>query len=221
VVSPTSPMFGKPLNTWMFTTLMTLCSLVRMVSKRTATRVRTKKNKLSVLSTKPSLSISSIGQQVFILRNLDDQWGTITRRKYTEQVSKTTNGHSSNIEDQGDKLPTKADPTPTTVQHETNILDAFDKGIRREVKDYQALESSTKFLPWSRHIMSTARSHDVQQVFDMDYNPTSDMEKAVLKIKRRLIGTPSCRPQSKQQRMAVSSWLLESQRIRSSTYALP
>jgi hypothetical protein len=69
---------------------------------------------------------------------------------------------------------------PVVVDEAAVELEMFQKGIRRDPKDYNALEDQSKFLQWKRHVVTTAKAHGVYNVLDESYVPATPKAEQLL-----------------------------------------
>ena len=69
----------------------------------------------------------------------------------------------------------------------TLAIESFNKGIRRDPKDYNNLDDQSKFLIWRRHVITTAPSHGVFNVLDETYKPTTEEANQLLKLQSQFL----------------------------------
>ena len=64
---------------------------------------------------------------------------------------------------------TSMGPIPTTETAAT----LFKKGIKRDASVYPTLKEQSHFNNWNRSVIAQARAHDISEVFDLNYSPTT------------------------------------------------
>ena len=78
-------------------------------------------------------------------------------------------------------FPAAATATATNTEA-TGLIDAFKKGMRREVKDYNVLDDQSKFLSWHLDVITTAHAQGVYDVLDDTVNPSTPAGQELLKL---------------------------------------
>jgi hypothetical protein len=73
-------------------------------------------------------------------------------------------------------------PAPATLPVPSSIsaISEFRKGVKRSVSDYKPFKEDRFFNSWQRHLKITARSHNVDNVIDLTYAPSTPDEVALL-----------------------------------------
>jgi hypothetical protein len=71
----------------------------------------------------------------------------------------------------------------TTVSAITN----FQKGVKRSVSDYKPFKEDRYFNSWQRHLQTTARSHNVDNVINLAYVPSNPDEIALLEEQKKFV----------------------------------
>ena len=74
--------------------------------------------------------------------------------------------------------------TPSTA---TSAIYDFRKSVKRSVSDYQAFKEDRLWHSWHRHLLTTARSHNVDNVLDLNYSPTTPEDAALLAEQQRFV----------------------------------
>ena len=76
--------------------------------------------------------------------------------------------------------------TPVTSTSRSAITD-FRKGVKRSVSDYQPFKEDRFWHSWHRHLLTTARSHNVDNVLNLNYTPSSPDDIALLNEQKRFV----------------------------------
>ena len=85
--------------------------------------------------------------------------------------------------------PTLVNPTAPRWPSESDDLAKrelvnFKKGIKRDASVYPILKEQTQWDSWDRSVLAQARAHDIVEVFDLDYSPSSDDEMLLFEQKQ-------------------------------------
>ena len=73
--------------------------------------------------------------------------------------------------------PTMAIATqPRPAPKQADPVSDFKKGIKRNAAVYPIIKDQNQWVNWNRTVISQARAHDVQEVFDITYRPTTHEE---------------------------------------------
>ena len=64
-------------------------------------------------------------------------------------------------------------PTSNATSHSTmdDAVRDFIKGTKRDISHYEKFKDDKKWTVWNRHLLSTARTHGVNNVLNNDYTP--------------------------------------------------
>ena len=90
-------------------------------------------------------------------------WDALTRQ---ELAKFTIEDSTEPTASQGATLTPSPVVTPAVQVTTNSAVESFQKGIRRDPKDYNAFDDQGKFLMWRRHVITTARSHGIYNVLD-------------------------------------------------------
>jgi hypothetical protein len=63
----------------------------------------------------------------------------------------------------------------------------FCKSVKRSVSDYQVFKEDRLWHSWHRHLLTTARSHNVDNVLNLSYSPTDPDDVALLQEQKRFV----------------------------------
>ena len=111
-------------------------------------------------------------------------WDALTRLEFT----KFTIEDSAQPPTSPDAALTPPPAAAPAVQVTTSsAVESFQKGIRRDPKDYNAFDDQGKFLMWRRHVITTARSHGIYNVLDAKYTPETSEAKELLKLQSQFL----------------------------------
>jgi hypothetical protein len=66
---------------------------------------------------------------------------------------------------------------PIVTPRAASAVESFQKGIKRDHKDYMTFDDQSKYLLWRRQVITTARSHGVYNVLDGKYEPADEEAK--------------------------------------------
>ena len=72
----------------------------------------------------------------------------------------------------------------TTMTRAPNPLQDFEKGIRRDKSAYLVLKDDKEWDNWRRLTIATARTHKCAEIFDANFIPKGDEEKALFQQKQ-------------------------------------
>jgi hypothetical protein len=75
-------------------------------------------------------------------------------------------------------------PASTKASAITDV-EAFRKGVRRNISDFKPFKEDRYWYSWQRHLLTTARSQNIEKVFDLSYQPTTASEIALLAEQQR------------------------------------
>ena len=82
-------------------------------------------------------------------------------------------------------------PAPAPALAAAPITDSaitdFRKGVKRSISDYKAFKEDRYFNSWQRHLQTTARSHNVDNVINMAYVPSTPEETALLEEQKKFV----------------------------------
>jgi hypothetical protein len=81
-------------------------------------------------------------------------------------------------------------PTPppgTTPSPSTSAIYDFRKSVKRSVSDYQAFKEDSLWHSWHRHLLTTARSHNVDNVLSLTYSTVTPEDTALLSEQQRFV----------------------------------
>jgi len=70
-----------------------------------------------------------------------------------------------------------ASPTPSNT---LSAVDVFRKGVRRNISDFKPFKEDRYWYSWQRHLLTTARSQNIEKVFDLSYTATNPSNVALL-----------------------------------------
>jgi hypothetical protein len=91
------------------------------------------------------------------------------------------------------RAPTPAitSPSPSTSSVTTtassSVIHDFRKGIKRSVSDYKPFKEDRLWHAWHRHILTTARAQNVENVLDLTYKPSTPDEVALLAEQQKFV----------------------------------
>ena len=63
----------------------------------------------------------------------------------------------------------------------------FRKGVKRSLSDYNIFKEDRLWHSWNRHLMTTARSHNVDNVLNLSYIPSTADDIALLQEQKRFV----------------------------------
>jgi hypothetical protein len=63
----------------------------------------------------------------------------------------------------------------------------FRKGVKRSISDYKPFKEDHYFNSWQRHLQTTARSHNVDNVINLSYVPVTQEEISLLKEQKKFV----------------------------------
>jgi hypothetical protein len=76
--------------------------------------------------------------------------------------------------------PATSATTPATVPSNISAINDFRKGVKRSISDYKPFKEDHYFNSWQRHLQTTARSHNIDNVINLAYTPVTQEEKDLL-----------------------------------------
>ena len=86
-------------------------------------------------------------------------------------------------------------PAPAPALAAAPITDSaitdFRKGVKRSISDYKAFKEDRYFNSWQRHLQTTARSHNVDNVINMAYVPSTLPRSQLFWRNKRSLSTAS------------------------------
>ena len=62
---------------------------------------------------------------------------------------------------------------PAAARVTESAATLFKKGIKRDASVYPTLKEQSHFNNWNRSVIAQARAHDISEVFDLNYSPTT------------------------------------------------
>jgi hypothetical protein len=74
---------------------------------------------------------------------------------------------------------------PSTATSSTTEVEAFRKGVRRNISDFKPFKEDRYWYSWQRHLLTTARSQNIEKVFDLSYTASTTSEIALLAEQQR------------------------------------
>jgi hypothetical protein len=74
-------------------------------------------------------------------------------------------------------------PAPTTVSAITD----FRKGVKRSISDYKQFKEDRYFNSWQHHLQTTAQSHNVDNVINLSYVPSTPDEASLLEEQKKFV----------------------------------
>jgi hypothetical protein len=69
----------------------------------------------------------------------------------------------------------------------SSAISDFRKSVKRSVGDYNVFKEDRLWHSWHRHLLTTARSHNVDNVLNLSYKPSSQSEVALLNEQQRFV----------------------------------
>jgi hypothetical protein len=66
-------------------------------------------------------------------------------------------------------------------------INAFKRGTKREVAVYHQLKDDKLWDSWNRMVLTLARTHDVSEVFDPEYQPKDTLESELFEQKQSFV----------------------------------
>jgi hypothetical protein len=82
--------------------------------------------------------------------------------------------------------PTQA-PTPAIAPATVSAITDFRKGVKQSISDYKPFKEDRYFNSWQRHLQTTARSHNVDNVINLGYLPSTPEEIALLDEQKKFV----------------------------------
>jgi hypothetical protein len=114
----------------------------------------------------------------------EEDWDLVTADSLFEYTISLDNlNPNSNI---GNLRPTISG-TPTPFSHERSELEMFKRGTKRDITVYPTLRDDKTWDTWNRTVLTHARTHDISEVFNVDYVPTNDMSIALFEQKQSFV----------------------------------
>jgi len=83
-------------------------------------------------------------------------------------------------------LPTTLTPSHSSSAGTNNPVDAFKKGIKHEASQYPVLKDVHFFDKFEMEFMTLAHVHDIEEVFDTKYMPSTQAETDLFDEKQKL-----------------------------------
>ncbi len=77
--------------------------------------------------------------------------------------------------------------SPAAISLPSSAIHDFRKSVKRSVSDYNIFKEDRLWHSWHRHLLTTARSHNVDQVLDLSYAPSDPDDIALLKEQQRFV----------------------------------
>ena len=78
-------------------------------------------------------------------------------------------------------------PSPAAISLPSSAIHDFRKSVKRSVSDYNVFKEDRLWHSWHRHLLTTARSHNVDQVLDLSYAPSDPDDIALLQEQKRFV----------------------------------
>jgi hypothetical protein len=69
----------------------------------------------------------------------------------------------------------------------SSVIHNFRKGIKGSVSDYKPFKEDRLWRAWHRHILTTARAQNVENVLDLTYKPSTPDEVALLAEQQKFV----------------------------------
>jgi hypothetical protein len=76
--------------------------------------------------------------------------------------------------------PVPREVSPASVSLPSSAIHDFRKIVKRSISDYQVFKEDRLWHSWHRHLLTTARSHNVDNVLHLSYSPTDPNDIALL-----------------------------------------
>jgi hypothetical protein len=80
-----------------------------------------------------------------------------------------------------------SEPTPEPSTTSVSAISSFRKGVKQSISDYKPFKEDRYFNSWQRHLQSTARSHNVDNLINRDYVPNTPDEVALLTEQKKFV----------------------------------
>ena len=77
--------------------------------------------------------------------------------------------------------------SPASISLPSSAIHDFRKSVKRSVSDYQVFKEDRLWHSWHRHLLTTARSHNVDNVLNLSYSPSDPDDIALLKEQKRFV----------------------------------
>jgi hypothetical protein len=77
--------------------------------------------------------------------------------------------------------------SPASISLPSSAIYDFRKSVKRSVSDYQIFKEDRLWHSWHRHLLTTARSHNVDNVLNLSYSPTDPDDVALLQEQKRFV----------------------------------
>ena len=77
--------------------------------------------------------------------------------------------------------------SPASISLPSSAIHDFCKSVKRSVSDYQVFKEDRLWHSWHRHLLTTARSHNVDNVLNLSYSPSDPDDIALLKEQKRFV----------------------------------
>jgi hypothetical protein len=78
-------------------------------------------------------------------------------------------------------------PTAATAITAISAITDFRKGVKHSISDYKAFKEDRYFNSWQRHLQTTARSHNVDNVINLLCVPTKQDEQDLLDEQKKFV----------------------------------
>ena len=83
--------------------------------------------------------------------------------------------------------PVPQEVSPASVSLPSTAIHDFRKSVKRSISDYQVFKEDRLWHSWHRHLLTTARSHNVDNVLNLSYSPTDPDDIALLQEQKRFV----------------------------------
>jgi hypothetical protein len=77
--------------------------------------------------------------------------------------------------------------SPASISLPSSAIYDFRKNVKRSVSDYQVFKEDRLWHSWHRHLLMTARSHNVDNVLNLLYSPTDPDDLDLLQEQKRFV----------------------------------
>jgi hypothetical protein len=113
-------------------------------------------------------------------------WTDVTLEMFTEYRTTdfTETSPPAGLLDRINIAPGLGQASPTAMTRAPNPLQDFEKGIRRDKLAYLVLKDDKEWDNWRRSTIATARTHKCAEIFDANYIPKGDEERALFQQKQ-------------------------------------